>query len=104
MGRCARSGGSGRVAASATKSARTVTPRAGLHGALHAPTPLPHGEKFHLDAQGDPISGEITEWLKATSARCARLLECLPSLQPDPNRTEDLLKVDADEEGISGGS
>ena len=33
--------------------------------------------------------------------RCARSLECLPSLQPDPNRPEDVLKVDADEEGIA---
>ena len=33
---------------------------------------------------------------------CARLLECLPSLQHDPNRPEDVLKVDADEEGIGG--
>ena len=35
-------------------------------------------------------------------ARCARLIECLPSLQHDPNRPEDVLKTDADEEGIGG--
>jgi phage terminase large subunit len=34
--------------------------------------------------------------------RCARLLECLPSLQHDPNRPEDVLKVDADDEGVGG--
>ena len=34
--------------------------------------------------------------------RCARLVECLPSLQHDPNRPEDVLKVDADEDGIGG--
>ena len=34
--------------------------------------------------------------------RCVRLLECLPSLQHDPNRPEDVLKVDADEEGVGG--
>jgi phage terminase large subunit len=34
--------------------------------------------------------------------RCARLLECLPSLQHDPHRPEDVLKVDADEDGIGG--
>ena len=34
--------------------------------------------------------------------RCARLLECLPGLQHDPNRPEDVLKVDADEDGIGG--
>jgi phage terminase large subunit len=34
--------------------------------------------------------------------RCARLLECLPSLQHDPNKPEDVLKVDADEDGVGG--
>jgi hypothetical protein len=34
--------------------------------------------------------------------RCGRLLETLPALQHDPNRPEDVLKVDADEEGIGG--
>jgi len=34
--------------------------------------------------------------------RCARLIECLPTLQHDPHRPEDVLKVDADEEGVGG--
>ena len=34
--------------------------------------------------------------------RCSRLIECLPSLQHDPNRPEDVLKVDADEDGVGG--
>ena len=34
--------------------------------------------------------------------RCARLAETLPSLQHDPNRPEDVLKVDADEDGVGG--
>ena len=29
-------------------------------------------------------------------------IECLPSLQHDPNRPEDVLKVDADEDGVGG--
>jgi len=33
---------------------------------------------------------------------CARLLETLPALQHDRNRPEDVLKVDADEEGVGG--
>jgi len=32
--------------------------------------------------------------------RCARLLDCIPTLQHDPNRPEDVLKVDADDEGV----
>jgi hypothetical protein len=34
--------------------------------------------------------------------RCARLVETLPSWQRDPNRPADVLKVDADDEGIGG--
>lgn len=34
--------------------------------------------------------------------RCARLIDTLPALQHDPARPEDVLKVDADEEGIGG--
>ena len=35
-------------------------------------------------------------------ARCRRLIETLPALQHDPNRPEDVLKVDADEDGNGG--
>jgi len=35
-------------------------------------------------------------------ARCARLIETLPALQHDPHRPEDVLKVDADEDGVGG--
>jgi hypothetical protein len=35
-------------------------------------------------------------------SRCARLIETLPILQHDPNRPEDVLKVDADEDGVGG--
>jgi hypothetical protein len=34
--------------------------------------------------------------------RCARLIETLPAVQHDPNRPEDVLKVDADEDGVGG--
>jgi hypothetical protein len=34
--------------------------------------------------------------------RCARLIECLPLLQHDPNRPEDVLKMDCDEDGLGG--
>ncbi|MCX6902382.1 MAG: hypothetical protein NTW03_02645 [Verrucomicrobia bacterium] len=34
--------------------------------------------------------------------RCARLVECLPALQHDPNQPEDVLKVDPDDDGIGG--
>jgi phage terminase large subunit len=34
--------------------------------------------------------------------RCSRLIDCLPTLQHDPNRPEDVLKTDPDESGIGG--
>jgi phage terminase large subunit len=33
---------------------------------------------------------------------CPRLIECIPSLEHDPHRPEDVLKVDTDEAGIGG--
>ena len=38
----------------------------------------------------------------APSSGLKRLIETLPALQHDPNRPEDVLKVDADEEGVGG--
>lgn len=49
---------------------------------------------------GDPSNGFPPTMF--IHERCARLVECLPSLQHDPNRPEDVLKVDADEDGIGG--
>jgi hypothetical protein len=49
---------------------------------------------------GDPENG-ITPTL-FIHRRCGRLLETLPALQHDPNRPEDVLKVDADEDDIGG--
>ena len=49
---------------------------------------------------GDPAGG-----IKPTlfiHSRCARLIECLPVLQHDPHRPEDVLKVDTDEDGNGG--
>jgi len=34
--------------------------------------------------------------------RCGRLVETVPSMQHDPHRPEDVLKVDCDEEGFGG--
>jgi phage terminase large subunit len=53
-----------------------------------------------MQGWGDPENG-----IRPTlfiHRRCARLIETLPTLQHDPNRPEDVLKVDADEEGVGG--
>jgi phage terminase large subunit len=49
--------------------------------------------------------GDLDAGIKPTlfiHKRCARLIETLPALQHDPNRPEDVLKVDADEDGFGG--
>ena len=53
-----------------------------------------------LQRLGDP-EGKISPRL-FIHRRCGRLVETLPSLQHDPNRPEDVLKVDADEDGVGG--
>jgi hypothetical protein len=58
-----------------------------------------------LQGFGDPNVGLAEGGVKPTlfiHKRCGRLLETLPALQHDPNRPEDVLKVDADEDGIGG--
>ena len=59
-----------------------------------------------LQLFGDPGSGLPAEARIAPRLfihrRCGRLIETLPSLQHDPNRPEDVLKVDADEDGVGG--
>jgi phage terminase large subunit len=53
-----------------------------------------------LGKLGDPEAGIRPKLF--IHSRCGRLLDCLPTLQHDPNRPEDVLKVDADEDGIGG--
>lgn len=53
-----------------------------------------------LDLLGDVDAGQAPR-LKVFS-RCARLIECIPTMQHDPRRPEDVLKVDADEDHVGG--
>jgi len=53
-----------------------------------------------LQRLGDPEAKIAARLL--IHKRCGRLVETLPSLQHDPNRPEDVLKVDADEDGVGG--
>jgi len=38
----------------------------------------------------------------AVASTCARLIECLPALEHDPHRPEDVLKIDVDDNGLGG--
>ena len=53
-----------------------------------------------LDLLGDVDAGQAPR-LKIFN-RCAQLIECVPAMQHDPRRPEDVLKADADEEGLGG--
>jgi phage terminase large subunit len=53
-----------------------------------------------LKRLGDPDSGIRPKLF--IHERCTRTLETLPAMQHDPNRPEDVLKVDCDEEGNGG--
>jgi hypothetical protein len=53
-----------------------------------------------LQGFGDP-DNEIPAKL-FIHQRCKRLVETIPALQHDPNRPEDVLKVDADDDGVGG--
>ncbi len=48
---------------------------------------------------GDPGNGVPARLF--IHERCARLIECLPSLQHDPNRSR-VRGMDADEDGVGG--
>jgi len=59
-----------------------------------------NGAAQMLDLLGDVDAGQAPR-MKIFS-RCAQLIECIPAMQHDPRRPEDVMKVDADEEGLGG--
>lgn len=85
------------------------------HGRTTADTYKELGIEFHA-AHDDRINGasEILSRLGDLDAspiivprlfiseRCTRLIECLPALEHDPHRPEDVLKVDVDDDGSGG--
>lgn len=54
-----------------------------------------------LNRLGDPDAGVAPTI--TVSARCKRLIECLPALEHNPYRAEDVLKVDTDDDDGLGG-
>ena len=49
---------------------------------------------------GDPAAGVPPTLF--IHRRCTRLIDCLPALQHDPTRPEDVLKINPDDDGIGG--
>lgn len=55
-----------------------------------------------LKLLGSPLAKPAIEPLIEISDRCVKLIECLPQMQHDPHRPEDVLKVDVDDDGNGG--
>ena len=70
---------------------RVATPLAFSVGSLKHP---------RLQRFGDPCANIAPRLF--IHRRRGRLVETLPAMQHDPNRPEDVLKVDADEDGVGG--
>ncbi len=51
---------------------------------------------------GEPDANPPRRPTLLISERCPRLIECLPTLQRDPKRPEDVLKADTDDDGLGG--
>lgn len=66
----------------------------------HASIGRVSGAAQMLQRIGDPDAGVAPTW--QIFDNCTRLIECLPTLQTNPKRPEDVLKVDADSEGKNG--
>lgn len=60
------------------------------------------GAAYILKLLGSPLGTPPIAPQLEISDRCVKLIECLPAMQHDPHRPEDVLKVDIDEEGNGG--
>lgn len=74
---------------------------AGIH-LTAAPMDRINGWGEVLKLLGDPAGDPVIEPKLQIFNTCVRLIECLPALQHDPHRPEDVLKVDVDEDGAGG--
>jgi len=61
-----------------------------------------NGASRILKLMGNPLGEPVIEPQLEISEQCVKLIECLPSMQHDPHRPEDVLKVDVDEDGNGG--
>jgi phage terminase large subunit len=80
----------------------TIAQQYSKHGIVLSPANMDrvNGWAEILTRLGDPDAGIRPKLF--IHKRCARLIECLPSLQHDPNHPEDVLKVDMEEDGLGG--
>lgn len=86
-------------------NAKTIAQQYAEHGItlVAAPNDRVSGWGELLKRLGDPLREEkpIAPTIKI-DRDCIKLIECLPALQHNPNKPEDVLKWDVDEEGLGG--
>ena len=87
---------------SAQRDGGSVAGEYAQHGIMLTPANSDRiqGAAEWLNRLGDPAAGVAPRI--TVSARCTRLIECLPSLEHNPYRAEDVLKVDTDDDGLGG--
>jgi phage terminase large subunit len=87
------------------ENAKTISDQYKEHGInlVAAPNDRVSGWGEILDLLGDPGREEnpIPARLKIDET-CVKLIECIPALQHNPNKPEDVLKWDIDDEGMGG--
>lgn len=68
-----------------------------VNGAAEILARLGDLDAVDLDGKAQPIETRLRVF-----NTCTRLIECIPSLEHNPNRPEDVLKYDVDEDGLGG--
>lgn len=83
-------------------SSATIADQYAEHGIILSPAndDRINGAGEVLQLLGDESQGVPTKLF--IFDRCTALIECLPAMEHDPNRPEDVLKVDVDEDGNGG--
>lgn len=87
---------------SASKDGQTVADDYAAHGI--------HLARANMDrvagaAQALRLLGDVEQGIEPRvriASTCARLIECIPALEHDPHRPEDVKKADTDENGLGG--
>ena len=94
--------GSDVFAARGNESGKTIADEYRDHGIRLTPANMDriNGAGMLLKLIGSPDRG--IEPQIEVSSRCRKLIECIPNLQHDPHRPEDVLKVDVDDDGQGG--
>lgn len=92
----------GRDVFSTQRDGGTVAQEYALHGIVLEPAndDRIQGAAEMLNRLGD-ADAHVAASL-SVSRRCGRLIECMPTLEHDPHRAEDVLKIDTDDDGVGG--